>query len=166
MKKILLTTILLALSYPILAEVKIGYINIERVVKNSLQYIEAQKKIRAEFKPKEIAFVKLNKQVKTLVKNFNQERSGLKENEAKKRIKKIAKLEQQLKGYALKMQQTLNKKNIKLLAKIQKQINFVILKIAKAQKYDLILYQEVAYANNNINITDLIAEKLNALYKK
>jgi outer membrane protein len=64
------------------------------------------------------------------------------------------------------MQQTLNKKNIKLLAKIQKQINFVILKIAKAQKYDLILYQEVAYANNNINITDLIAEKLNALYKK
>jgi Skp family chaperone for outer membrane proteins len=46
------------------------------------------------------------------------------------------------------------------VGKIQDLINKIIHKLAKEDRFDLILYQKVAYASKNINITSLISQKL------
>ena len=51
------------------------------------------------------------------------------------------------------------------LSKIQDLINRVIKQVAKDQNFDLILYQEVAYASKKINITPIISQKLRLLFE-
>ncbi|HCQ69757.1 MAG TPA: hypothetical protein DIT78_02060, partial [Gammaproteobacteria bacterium] len=51
------------------------------------------------------------------------------------------------------------------LSKIQDLINRVIKQVAEDQNFDLILYQEVAYASKKINITPIISQKLRLLFE-
>ncbi|HAU20846.1 MAG TPA: hypothetical protein DCT00_05135, partial [Gammaproteobacteria bacterium] len=80
-------------------------------------------------------------------------------------IKKIANLEYQLKQQAQTLKKQLKLKNEQELSKIQDLINRVIKQVAKDQNFDLILYQEVAYASKKINITPIISQKLRLLFE-
>ena len=46
------------------------------------------------------------------------------------------------------------------ISKLQVRINKAVEAVAKKESYDLILYQSVAYANKNVDITDVIIEAL------
>ncbi|HAP92371.1 MAG TPA: hypothetical protein DCM52_02640, partial [Gammaproteobacteria bacterium] len=83
----------------------------------------------------------------------------------KTEIKKIANLERQLKQQAQALKKQLKFKNEQELSKIQDLINRVIKQVAEDQNFDLILYQEVAYASKKINITPIISQKLRLLFE-
>ncbi|HCJ86707.1 MAG TPA: hypothetical protein DHV73_00370, partial [Gammaproteobacteria bacterium] len=63
------------------------------------------------------------------------------------------------------LKKQLKLKNEQELSKIQDLINRVIKQVAKDQNFDLILYQEVAYASKKINITPIISQKLRLLFE-
>ena len=46
------------------------------------------------------------------------------------------------------------------ISKLQVRINKAVEAVAKKESYDLILYQSVAYANKNVDITDIIIKAL------
>jgi len=46
------------------------------------------------------------------------------------------------------------------ISKLQVRINKAVEAVAKKESYDLILYQSVAYANKNVDITDVIIKAL------
>ena len=95
-----------------------------------------------------------------MVKEFKQDKDTLSKLEIKSEIKKITDLEQQLKGQASSLKKQLALRNTQELSKIQDLINQTIKAIAIEKKFDLILYQEVAYVSKELNITPLIAEQL------
>jgi outer membrane protein len=74
-------------------------------------------------------------------------------------------LERQLKQQAQALKKQLKFKNEQELSKIQDLINRVIKQVAEDQNFDLILYQEVAYASKKINITPIISQKLRLLFE-
>ena len=74
-------------------------------------------------------------------------------------------MEYQLKQQAQTLKKQLKLKNEQELSKIQDLINRVIKQVAKDQNFDLILYQEVAYASKKINITTIISQKLRLLFE-
>ncbi|HBA28940.1 MAG TPA: hypothetical protein DCY92_05780, partial [Gammaproteobacteria bacterium] len=96
---------------------------------------------------------------------FNKNSKTLTQVERKTEIKKIANLEYQLKQQAQTLKKQLKLKNEQELSKIQDLINRVIKQVAKDQNFDLILYQEVAYASKKINITPIISQKLRLLFE-
>ena len=89
----------------------------------------------------------------------------LDQSERKSEINKIAKLERQLKQRATTLEKQLERRRLQELSQIQDLINQVIEDVAKEEKYDLILYQEVAYASKKINITPIISQKLRLLFE-
>jgi outer membrane protein len=144
---------------------KIGYINIDHLVSSSPQFIQANQTVIKEFQPQENQLIALRKQIQSSVGAFNINSKTLTQSERKLEIKKIANLERQLKRQALALQQQLKIKNKQELDKIQNLINQVIREVAEKENFDLILYQEVAYASKKTNITFIISQKLRGLFK-
>ena len=56
---------------------KIGYININHVISNSPQFIQANQNVIKEFKPQEDELIKLNEKLKTLIAEFNSNKDSL-----------------------------------------------------------------------------------------
>jgi len=144
---------------------KIGYININHLVINSPQFIKASQLIVKELEPQKNKLVTLGKQAQLLVNKFNKNNKGLTQDERKSEIKKITSLERELKRQALALKKQLKIRDKQELNKVQNLINKVIKEVAKEEKFDLVLYQKVAYASEKINITSKISQKLRQLFK-
>jgi outer membrane protein len=144
---------------------KLGYINIDHLVSSSPQFIQANQVVIKAFQPQEKQLLTLSKQIQLSADTFNKNRKTLTQVERKTEIKKIANLEYQLKQQAQTLKKQLKLKNEQELSKIQDLINRVIKQVAKDQNFDLILYQEVAYASKKINITPIISQKLRLLFE-
>jgi outer membrane protein len=143
--------------------VKIGYINIDLLVTNSPQFIQANQKIIKTFQPQENNLALLAEQIQALADKFNKISKTLDQYERKSEINKIAKLERQLKQRTATLKKQLERRRLQELIQIQDLINQIIEDLAKKEKYDLILYQEVAYASKKVNITPIISQKLRLL---
>ncbi len=142
---------------------KIGYINIDHVVNSSPQFIDANQRVIKEFKPQEEQLLALSEDLKSLVDKLNTSKDKLSQAQIKDSIVSIKSLEKRIKAKALSLKQKLKEKNNQELGKIQALINQVIAEVAEKEKFDLILYQEVAYASDNVNITKTISQKLKKL---
>ena len=144
---------------------KLGYINIDHLVSSSPQFIQANQVVIKAFQPQEKQLLALSKRIQLSADTFNKNSKTLTQVERKIEIKKIANLEYQLKQQAQTLKKQLKLKNEQELSKIQDLINRVIKQVAKDQNFDLILYQEVAYASKKINITPIISQKLRLLFE-
>ena len=144
---------------------KLGYINIDHLVSSSPQFIQANQVVIKAFQPQEKQLLALSKRIQLSADTFNKNSKTLTQVERKIEIKKIANLEYQLKQQAQTLKKQLKLKSEQELSKIQDLINRVIKQVAKDQNFDLILYQEVAYASKKINITPIISQKLRLLFE-
>ena len=144
---------------------KIGYINIDHLVTSSPQFIQANQEVIKEFQPQEKDLVILAQQIQDLADKFNKISKTLNQSERKSEVNKIAKLERQLKQRATALKKQLELRNLQELGKIQDLINQIIEEVAQEEAFDLILYQQVAYASKKINITPIISQKLRLLFE-
>ena len=165
MKKILLISLFALIHNGFAAPVKIGFINIDHVLTGSPQFIDASKRISEEFKPKEAALAELSKKIKNLVNILRKEEEGLSEDEIKTRIDTISELEISFKKQLTELQDAFDRRNQYELEKIQDLINEVVTEVAKEHEFDLILYQDVAYVNDKLNISKTISKKLRDAFK-
>ena len=140
--------------------VKIGYINIDLLVTNSPQFIQANQKIIKTFQPQENNLALLAEQIQALADKFNKISKTLDQYERKSEINKIAKLERQLKQRTATLKKQLERRRLQELIQIQDLINQIIEDLAKKEKYDLILYQEVAYASKKSTSLPLLVKNL------
>ncbi len=141
---------------------KIGYINIDQVVKNSPQFISAQIALNMDLAPKKRRLSTLAKKIQRLEKQLTNDKSS----DKSAKNKRLIKLKQRFDSRMSALQKHLVSQSEKVLAEIQQLINQVIDELAQAQKFDLILYQEVAYASKKVDITVIVAKKLQAFAKK
>jgi len=160
MKILFILSILLLNTLSQAKTLKIGYINVDHLVTSSAQFIQANQIVIKEFQPQQDELITLANKINSLVKEFKQDKDTLSQLEIKSEIKKITNLEQQLKRQASSLKKQLALRNTQELSKIQDLINQTIKAIAIEKKFDLILYQEVAYVSKELNITPLIAEQL------
>jgi len=162
--RILALSCLALLSLGLFAEtIKIGYINPEQVVNNLPQYQQNIVKLTKEFEPKKQELLDLFKHIELLrVKINNINNSENKEN-LQIELSKLSSLEESFEKETEFWQVTMNKKKIELLQKIELLINKTINEIAISENYDLILYENAAYVNDKVNITNKVIEKIQKL---
>ncbi len=167
MKKITLLIILFSatLAANSAQPLKIGYINIGHVLSNSPQFIEAKQATIKEFKPQQDKLIAFQEEMESLIKEFEKNKQNLSESESKSQIEKIINIERLFKQQTLELEQQLKLKKSQTLNKIEDLINQIVEELAKKQKFDLILYQQVAYVDEKIDITSVISEKLRTLFK-
>lgn len=144
---------------------KIGYINVGHILSTSPQFSKMKEDLAKEFKPQKEKLLKSAKELDILVKKFKKDEATMSEDEAKARFEEIKPLEIKFKKSATALEKQLDEQREAELAKIEELINKIIKEVALNKKYDLIFYQEVAYASDKADVSDLISKQLRKLFK-
>jgi len=143
--------------------VKIGYIDVEKVVNSLSQYQKDNEILSQQFEPKKQELLDLFKHIELLKKNLNNI-DNLTNNDAyQKEFDKIRELEIIFQTETELWQQQLNQKKLELLQKIETMINQAIKEYADSENYDLILYENAAFVSDELNISNKIISKIEEL---
>ena len=140
--------------------IKIGYIDVEKVINNSSQYQQENNALIQQFEPKKQQLLDLFKHIELLKNNLNNVETTLSNETYQKELGKIRELEISFQTDTELWQQQLNQKKYESLQKIETMINLVIEKFATSENYDLIFYQNAAFASDQVNITNQIISKI------
>ena len=141
------------------AEMKIGYVNTEKVFRDSQLAVKAQKKLEKEFQNREQDIQKLVKQARDLQAFLEKEGLTLSEAERGQKQKDLANLSRDLQHDQRAFREDLNQRKNEEFASVQERARKVIMEIAEKEKYDLIL-ENVVHASPRVDITDRVLKSL------
>jgi outer membrane protein len=143
--------------------IKIGYIDVEKVINNLSQYQQENNALIQQFEPKKQQLLDLFKHIELLKNNLNNVETTVSNETYQKELEKISELEISFQTDTELWQQQLNQEKRESLQKIETMINLVIEKFATSENYDLILYQNAAFVSDQVNITNQIILKIEEL---
>ena len=139
---------------------KIGYVVVEKILKEAPQTTASNKKLEKEFKSRTDSLQKKGKALQKQQKDFDKNSVTMTAAERQKSQKKIQNSKIEIQRIERELREDIDIRRREEIGKLQKKINEAIEEMAKKDKYDLILYQGVAYASKEIDITDKLIEVL------
>ena len=139
---------------------KIGYIDVEKVINSLPQYQYDNDSLIQQFEPKKQQLLDLFKHIELLKENLNNVDRSINNENYQKELGNIRELEASFQKVTELWQQQLNQKKYESLQKIETMINLAIEEFAISENYDLILYQNAAFASDQVNITNQIISKI------
>jgi len=140
--------------------IKIGYIDVEKVINNLSQYQQENNALIQKFEPKKQQLLDLFKHIELLKTNLKNIKTTINDETYQIELGKIRELEISFQTDTELWQQQLNQRKHESLQKIETMINRAIEEFAVAENYDLILYQNAAFASDQVNITNQIISKI------
>ena len=141
-------------------ELKIGYVNSERVLRDSQPAKAAQTKLEAEFGRRERDLNDQATRLKTAADKLEKDAATLSESERNRRQRELVEQDRDLQRKRREFQEDLNQRKNEELAAVVERANRVIKQIFDTEKYDVIL-QEVVFAGPRVDITDKVIRALN-----
>ena len=143
-------------------DLKIGYINGERVLRESAPAKAAQGKLEVEFGKRERELAEDGNRLKTAADKLDKDAPTLSEAERSRRQRELVEQDRDLQRKRRAFQEDLNQRKNEELANVVERANRVIKQIFEAEKYDLILQEGVVFAGARVDITDKVIRTLNA----
>jgi len=159
--KNLLMALLLVVSsqWAMAAESKIGFVNTERIFRESAPAVRASKKLEKEFAVREQEIQKMAKQFRELQAHLEKETVTMSEGERRNKERDLANLNRDLQRSQREFREDLNVRQNEERAAFQDRVNKAIGDLAEKEKFDLVL-QEAVYVSNRIDITDKVLRAL------
>lgn len=141
-------------------ELKIGYVNSERVLREAAPAKAAQAKLEAEFSRREKDLAELAQRLKAASERLEKDAPTLSEAERQRRQRELVEQDREFQRRRREFQEDLNQRRNEELAAVLERANRVIKQIFEQEKYDLIL-QEVVMAGPRVDITKKVIDALN-----
>ena len=142
-------------------ELKIGYVNSERVLREAIPAKAAQAKLEAEFSRRDKDLADQGAKLKAAADKLDKDGPTLAESERSRRQRELVEQDRDLQRKRREFQEDLNQRKNEELASVVERANRVIKQIFDAEKYDVIL-QEVVFAGPRVDITEKVIKLLNA----
>jgi outer membrane protein len=141
------------------AELKIGFIDAERINKESAPAERASKQLEKEFAPRAQELQRREVQIKTLQGQLEKDALTMGESERRTKEQELGRLNLDFQRMQREYREDLNLRRNQELGALFERANRVIRQIAETEKYDIIL-QEAVYRNPKIDITDKVLKAL------
>ena len=158
-----IATLLAAISLSPLAaqavELKIGFVNQERILRESVPAKRSQTKLEKEFATRKAELDKMEKQGRDTEVVLQKEAVTLPEAERAAKERQLSQLTRDFQRMRREYREDLTLRQNEELASLQERANKVINEIAEKEKFDLIL-QEAVFASARIDITDKVIKAL------
>ena len=142
-------------------ELKIGYVNSDKVLRDAAPAKAAQARLEAEFSKRDRDLNEQATRLKASADKLEKESPTLAESERTRRQRELIEQDRDLQRKRREFQEDLNTRKNEELAQVVERANRVIKQIFEAEKYDLIL-QEAVFAGPRADITDKVIKALNA----
>ena len=142
-------------------ELKIGYVNSDKVLREAAPAKAAQAKLEQEFGKRDRELNDLAVKLKSAADKLEKDAPTLSEAERNRRQRELVDQDREIQRKRREFQEDLNQRKNEELATVVERANKVIKQIFEAEKYDLIL-QEAVFAGPRADITDKVIKALNA----
>jgi len=142
-------------------ELKIGYVNSDRVLRDAAPAKAAQAKLEAEVRRREKELADLDARLKAAADKFEKDGPTLAESERTRRQRELVDQDREIQRKKREFQEDINQRKNEELGQVVERANRVIKQIFETEKYDLIL-QEAVFAGPRADITDKVIKALNA----
>ena len=139
---------------------KIGFIDTEQVIASLTQYKNSVNALSREFEPKKQELLDLFNNIELLRENIKLKKITNTSDSDGIELAKLKDLEDSFEKETVFWQKSMNSKKINLINKIESLINISINEYAIEEDYDLILYKDVVFVSDKVNITQKIIEKI------
>ena len=142
-------------------QLKIGFVNTERVFREAAPAKRAQQVLEREFGARNADLAKLEKEGRDLQAELERENVTMPEAQRRDKERRLADISRDFQRKQREVREDLNMRRNEELAKVQERATRVINQIAEQEKFDLIL-QEAVFASGRIDITEKVIKALAA----
>ncbi len=158
--KFLAVVVLFLASLTAHADLKVGFVQVDKILQEAPQTIESNKKLEKEFSARTDKLKADVKSLKERESSFSKDALTMKESERDSKEKSLSQLRVDVQRKERELREDINIRRNEELGGLQEQINKAVTSVAKAESFDLVLYNGVAYASEKIDITDKILKSL------
>jgi outer membrane protein len=142
-------------------ELKVGYVNSERILREANPAKAAQAKLEAEFSKRQKELGDLGTRLKAAADKLDKDAPTLSETERNRRQREIVEQDRDFQRKQREFQEDLTQRKNEELASVVERANRVIKQIFDQEKYDLIL-QDAVHWSARVDITKKVIDALNA----
>ncbi len=142
-------------------EFRIGFINTDRIFKESSTAKVAQTKLEQEFSKREKELMELGNGLKSNSEKLERDSPTLSDSQRTTRQRQLTDQDREFQRKRREFQEDLNARKNEELQQVLEKANKVVKQIAEAEKYDLIL-QEAVYISPKHDITDKVIKIINS----
>lgn len=146
-------------SLPALAEVKIGVINTERVMRESDPAKKAMKKLEKEFEKRSQDMQKMGQQAQKLQEELQKNGLTMAESQRKNKERELGELTREFQRKEREFNEDVNARRNEELQSVIERTNKALRTIAEKEGYTLIL-QEAVYVNPSVDVTEKVIKAL------
>ena len=141
------------------ADIKIGFVDVERIRRESAPAERASKTLEKEFAPRAQELQRREAQIKTLQGQLEKDAVTMSESDRRSKEQELSRMSVDFQRMQREYREDLNMRRNQELASLFERADRVIKQIADSEKYDLIL-QEAVFRSPRIDITDRVLKAL------
>jgi outer membrane protein len=142
-------------------EIKLGFVNTERIFREAATAKQAQAKLEQEFSRREKELVENGNALKLASERFEREAPTLAESQRTARQKQLIDQDREFQRKRREFQEDLNARKNEEQQIVVERANRAVKQVAESEKYDVI-FQEAVYIHPKHDITDKVIKALNA----
>ena len=159
-KSLVLASFMTFALYAQSAELKVGYVQVDKILQEAPQTAESGKKLEREFSPRSQELDRMAKQIKELETALDKDGLTITEAERRNKERDVQNIKIEFQRKQRELREDINLRKNEELGSLQDRINKAVQSVAKAESYDLVMYSGVAYAADKIDITDKVLKLL------
>jgi len=144
---------------PVWAQSKIGFVSLDRILREAPAAQRAQKKLEQDFSKRDQDIAKLAEQLKKMQENLEKNSVTMPESERQKREREFNDTNREFQRKQREFREELNQRKQEEFAVVIERANKAIRVIAEAEKYDAI-FQDAVYANPQADITEKVIKAM------
>ncbi len=142
-------------------ELKVGVVDLQKIMQTSSQMKAIQEKLEKQFKPRRDKLVAMEEGLKKDMEQFKRDSVVLSQAQRKELEKKIVNTQQQFEREGQQYQQELGTAHNEAMEELYSKIRQAIAKVAKAEKFDLILQKDAApYSEDKLDVTAKVIQDI------
>jgi len=148
-------------SAPLAAQdLKLGVVNSDRILRDSIPARAAMQKLEAEFSRRDKELQEVGARLMASVERFEKDGPVMTETDRARRQRELAEMDREFQRKQREFREDFNQRRNEELQGLLERTNRIIRQIAEQEKYDLIV-QEAVYFNPRIDITEKVLRALN-----
>lgn len=141
------------------ADGKIGFVNLDRIMRDAVPAQRAQKKIEVEFAKRDAELNKIAEQLKKQQDALEKNSVTMSETDRRNRERDFNDTNREFQRKQREFREDLNQRRNEELQVVLERANRVVKGIAEAEKFDII-FQDAVWASPRIDITDKVIKAL------
>lgn len=142
------------------ADIKIGFVNVARILEKAPQAEKAKVALEKEFSPRNKRLLVSQKEIKKLDEKLARDAKLMSESETRRLQRDVLEKKRALNRDQEEFREDFNLRRNEELAKLQKLVFEAIKGLSEAEKYDLVLHDGVVFASGAVDITNKVQNRL------